>query len=331
MSSESFPALVVRQADGGRRAHLEDLTVADLPPGGVLVRVTHSSLNYKDGLAVTGKGKVIRSYPMVPGIDLAGTVDEPFDERFGVGDAVFATGWGLGEDKWGGYSTYQRVPADILQRVPKGMNCADVVAIGTAGFTAMLCVMALEQHGFPGDGPVVVTGASGGVGSMAIALLAASGREVVAATGSAGAHDYLRSLGAADVIDRSVFTEPARGLLGSRRWQGAVDTVGGDTLAGLLRQMDYRSAVAAVGNAGGGTLETTVYPFILRAVALLGVESVYTPMDVRATAWERLARDLPAGTIRGMTRTIPLAGVPGAASEIVEGHVRGRTVVSLDS
>lgn len=331
MDADRFPALVVRESEDGQRADIEELSTGDLPSDGVLVRVTHSSVNYKDGLAVTGKGKVIRSYPMVPGIDLAGTVDEPFDERFGVGDAVFATGWGLGEDKWGGYSTYQRVPADILQRVPEGLDFAEVMAIGTAGLTAMLCVMELEGHGYPGEGPVVVTGASGGVGSMAVALLAAAGREVVAATGSPEADDYLRSLGASDIIDRGALTEPGRGPLGSRRWQGAVDTVGGDTLAGLLRQMDYRSGIAVVGNAGGGKLETTVYPFILRAVALLGVESVYTPMEVRLAAWERLARDLPREAISAMTRPIPLAGVSDAAAQIVEGRIRGRVVVRLDS
>lgn len=329
MDGDRFPALVVRETDAGQEAGIEELAAGDLPADGVLIRVTHSSLNYKDGLAVTGKGKVIRTYPMVPGIDLAGTVAEA-SGRFGAGDAVFATGWGLGEDKWGGYSAYQRVPADILQRVPEGMDAGDVMAIGTAGFTAMLCVMELERHGYPGDGPVVVTGASGGVGSVAVALLAASGREVVAATGSSEAHDYLRSLGATDVIDRSELTESGRGPLGARRWHGAVDTVGGDTLAGLLRQMDYRSGVAAVGNAGGGKLEATVYPFILRAVALLGVESVYTPMEVRMAAWERLAPDLPRQKIRAMMQTIPLAGVPDAAARIVEGRTRGRVVVTLD-
>jgi acrylyl-CoA reductase (NADPH) len=331
MDGNPVRALVVRQDNGGQSAGLEELSLGDLPGDGVLLRVTHSDLNYKDGLAVTGTGKVIRSFPMVPGIDLAGTVVDSADGRFRPGDTVFATGWGLGEDKWGGYSSYQRVPADILQRVPEGMDTVDVMALGSAGFTAMLCVMELERHGFPGDGPVVVTGATGGVGSVAVALLAASGRDVVASTGSGDAHDYLRSLGARDIIDRGEFTGTARAPLGSRRWHGAVDTVGGDTLAGLLRQMDYRSAVAAVGNAGGGNLDTTVYPFILRAVALVGVESVYTPMEVRDVAWERLRRDVPRDVVRSMTRTIPLEGVEDAAHEIVQGQVRGRTVVSLDS
>lgn len=329
MNGRTFPALVVRQSDGEQTARLEDLSSGDLPVDGVLLRVTHSTLNYKDGLAVTGKGKVIRTYPMVPGIDLSGKVEESNDARFRPGDAVFATGWGLGEDRWGGYSTYQRVPAEFLQAVPEGMDAADVMALGSAGFTAVLCVLALERHGFPREGPVVVTGASGGVGSVAVALLAAASHEVVASTGSADAHDYLRSLGAAEIIDRSVFTEPARGPLGSRRWQGAIDTVGGATLAGLLRQLDYRSAVTAVGNVAGGTLETTVYPFILRAVALLGVESVYVPMEVRVAAWDRLARDLPRDAMRSITRTIPLQGVLKAAEEIVEGKIRGRTVVEL--
>jgi acrylyl-CoA reductase (NADPH) len=331
MDGERFQAFVVRETDGKQTAGIEDLTVGDLPGDGVLIRVSHSDLNYKDGLAVTGTGKVIRSYPMVPGIDLAGTVLESPDERFRSGERVFATGWGLGEDRWGGYSQVERVSPDILQHLPAGLDAADVMAIGTAGFTAMLCMMELERHGYPGDGPVVVTGASGGVGSAAVALLAASGREVVAATGKSDAHEYLRSLGAHEIIDRSQLTAPARGPLGSRRWQGAMDTVGGETLAGLLRQMDYRSAVAAVGNAGGGRLDTTVYPFILRAVALLGVESVYTPMDVRVSAWERLARDVPRQTLRSMTRTIPLDGIIEAAGEIVEGRIQGRTVVALDS
>ena len=330
MTDQRFSALLVQQTGGGQAAGLAELSAGDLPDDGVLVRVTHSTLNYKDGLAVTGKGNVIRSYPMVPGIDLAGTVAESADDRFRPGEAVFATGWGLGEDRWGGYSQYERVPADYLQRPPHGLDAADIMAFGSAGFTAALCVMELERHGFPREGPIVVTGASGGVGSVAIALLAAAGHEVVASTGSANAHDYLRSLGAREIIDRSVFSEPARGPLGSRRWQGAVDTVGGATLAGLLRQMDYRSAVTAVGNAGGGRLETTVYPFILRAVGLLGVESVYTSMDERIAAWERLARVVPRDTLRAMTRTISLSGVPQAAESIVEGKVRGRTVVELD-
>jgi acrylyl-CoA reductase (NADPH) len=331
MASEQFRAIVARESDGSRTAGIEELSIADLPAEGVLVRVTHSDLNYKDGLAVAGTGRIVRSYPMVLGIDLAGTVEESTDDRFRRGDAVFATGWGLGEDRWGGYSHYARVPGDILQHMPNGFDAADAMALGTAGFTAALCVMELERHGFPGDGPVVVTGASGGVGSVAVALLAAAGREVVASTGSADAHDYLRSLGAREVIDRTAFTEASRGPLGSRRWRGAVDTVGGDILAGLLRQMDYRSAVAAAGNAGGGTLETTVYPFILRAVALLGVESVYTPMETRIAAWERLARDLSLEAVHSMTQTVSLDGVREAAQEIVAGRVRGRTLVSLDA
>jgi acrylyl-CoA reductase (NADPH) len=330
MTDDTFPALVVRRTDGGQAADIEQISLNDLPEDGVLLRVTHSTVNYKDGLAVTGTGKVIRSYPMVPGIDLAGRVEESTDDRFRAGETVFSTGWGLGEDRWGGYARYERVPADVLQRLPDGFDGFDVMALGSAGFTAILCVMALEHHGFPREGPVVVTGATGGVGSVAVALLAAAGHEVVASTGKADAHDYLRSLGAREVIDRSAFTEPARGPLGSRRWQGAVDTVGGETLAGLLRQMDYRSGVAAVGNAGGGSLETTVYPFILRAVALLGVESVYVPMDQRVAAWERLARDLPPDLIRSMTETIPLSGVPAAAESIVAGKIRGRRVVELD-
>jgi acrylyl-CoA reductase (NADPH) len=296
----------------------------------VLVRVSHSTLNYKDGLAVTGRGKVIRSFPMVPGVDLAGIVVESADSRFRPGDRVFATGWGLGEDRWGGFSRYARIPANFLQLMPGGLDAADVMAIGSAGFTAMLCVMELDLHGFPRQGPVLVTGASGGVGSVAVALLSGAGHVVEAATGSREAHDYLRSLGAREVLDRAEIVAPSRGPLGSRRWQGAIDTVGGETLAGLLRRMDYRSAVAAVGNAGGGSLQTTVYPFILRAVALLGVESVYTPMETRLVAWERLARDLPRDALQIMTRTISLADVPAAARNILEGGIRGRTVVELD-
>lgn len=330
MSGTAFRGLIVRDADGEQTVTLDDLSVGDLPAGDVLLRVSHSGLNYKDGLAVTGTGRVIRTYPMVPGIDLAGTVVDSADTRYQPGDKVFATGWGLGEDRWGGYSTYQRVPADILQTMPAGLDAQDVMALGSAGFTAALCVTALEHHGLPRQGPVVVTGASGGVGSVVVALLARAGHEVVASTGKTDAHGYLQSLGATEIIDRSVFTEPARGPLGSRRWQGAIDTVGGPTLAGVLRQMDYRAGVAAVGNAGGGSLETTVYPFILRAVALLGVESVYTPMDQRVAAWNRLAADLPRDLIRSMTQTIPLDGVQAAADAIVKGKIRGRTVVTLD-
>jgi len=330
MSEETFRALVVEEGDGGRRVELRDLPASALPAGEVLVRVAYSTLNYKDGLAITGKGKVLRSSPLAPGIDFAGTVVESAVPEFRPGDQVVLTGWGVGERHWGGFSQLNRVKAEWLVPLPEGMTAQQAMTIGTAGFTAMLCVQALERHGVrPGGREVVVTGAAGGVGSVAVALLAQAGFTVVASTGRPEEEPYLRELGAAGVIDRSAFTGPGRPLE-SERWAGAVDTVGGATLSGLFRSMAYNSAVAACGNAGGTEFTASVFPFILRGVALLGVESVLIPPAERRAAWTRIARDLPVPLLERMTEVIPLAALPEYAERITGGNVRGRVVVDVN-
>lgn len=330
MSSEVFRALVLEQVDGGVRASFRDLTTDELPPGEVLVEIAYSSLNYKDGLAVTGRGRVVRSYPMVPGIDLAGTVLESRSDAYRPGDAVVLTGWGVGERYWGGFAQRARVSAGWLTPLPAGMTPRHAMAIGTAGFTAMLSVMALEEHGLtPGEREVLVTGASGGVGSVAVALLAGRGYNVTASTGRVEAHDYLRALGARQIVDRAELSAPGKPLE-SERWAGAVDTVGGEALAAALRAMAYGASVAACGNAGGAALNTTVFPFILRGVSLLGVESVMCPHDRRRAAWERLARELPTETIERIAQVAPLSDVPALSEQIVDGQVRGRIVVDVN-
>ncbi len=329
-SDQSFRALVVTDRPGGREVAIQELPLEGLPAGEVLVRVAYSTLNYKDGLAVTGKGKVLRQNPMAPGIDFAGTVVESASPRFAPGDAVVLTGWGVGERHWGGFSQFNRVPAEWLVPLPQGLSLRQSMAIGTAGFTAMLCVLALERFGMrPSEREVVVTGAAGGVGSVAVALLARAGYQVVAATGRPQEAEYLRALGASAIIDRSVFTMPGKPLE-SERWGGAIDTVGGATLSGLLRSMAYHSAVAACGNAGGVEFTTSVFPFILRGVALLGVESVIVPADERQAAWERIARDLPGDLIDHTTTTITLDEVVAYSEAITNGQVRGRVVIDVN-
>jgi len=330
--SETFRALVLRETEGGRYAvRLEQLLIDDLPAGEVLVAVDCSDLNYKDGLAVTGRGKIARVLPLVPGIDLAGRVLESHDLRYRPGDRVVLTGWGVGERHWGGFAQRARVKADWLVPLPHGLDARQAMALGTAGFTAMLCVMALEEGGVrPGGAPVVVTGAAGGVGSVAVALLARLGHEVHAVTGRAETHDYLRALGAAQVLDRAAAAAPCRPLE-SQRWAGAVDTVGGTTLARLLAETHENGAVAACGLAGGTDLPTSVMPFILRGVRLQGVNSVTVPYEQRLAAWERLVEDLPAAQLEAMTTVIPLAAVPEWAAKIVDGQVRGRVVVDVNA
>lgn len=324
----SFKALVVESGDP-YTALLRDVSLDELPPGEVLVRVAYSSLNYKDGLAVTGAGKVIRSFPLAPGIDFAGTVVESASPDFRPGDEVVLTGWGVGERHWGGLSQMARVKAEWLVPKPEGLSLHQTMGIGTAGFTAMLCVMALEEHGVgPGGREVLVTGAAGGVGSIAVAVLAKLGYRVVAATGRPQERPYLESLGAAEVLERGVLTAPAKPLE-SERFAGAVDTVGGAVLAGVLPRIAYGGSVAACGNAGGAKLETTVFPFILRGVNLLGVESVMCPRERRLRAWERLARDLPLNLLDASVQTVDLAAVPELAQQILAGQVRGRIVVDL--
>lgn len=331
MSDETFRALVVDESGGSRRVEVRDVPVSDLPPGEVLVRVAYSTLNFKDGLAVTGKGKILRSTPMAPGIDFAGTVVESASPQFKPGDQVVLTGWGVGERHWGGYSQLNRVKADWLVPLPEGMSLRQAMAIGTAGFTAMLCVQALERHGVkPGGREVLVTGAAGGVGSVAVALLARAGYQVAAATGRLQEEEYLKSLGAASVIDRAVLTAPGRPLE-TERWAGAVDTVGGAVLGGIFRSVAYYGVVAACGNAGGAEFTTSVFPFILRGVQLIGVESVMVPPEQRREAWARIARDLPSELIDRLTEVIPMAAVPEYSETITRGQVRGRIVVDVNA
>jgi acrylyl-CoA reductase (NADPH) len=330
--SEIFRALVLRETDGGRyAARLEQLLIDELPAGEVLIAIDYSDLNYKDGLAVTGRGKIARILPLVPGIDFAGRVLESRDPRYRPGDRVVLTGWGVGERHWGGFAQRARVKADWLVPLPHGLDARQAMSLGTAGFTAMLCVMALEQGGVrPGGPPVLVTGAAGGVGSVAVALLARLGHEVHAVTGRAETHDYLRTLGAAQTLDRAAAAAPCRPLE-SQRWAGAVDTVGGATLARLLAETHENGTVAACGLAGGTDLPTTVMPFILRGVRLQGVNSVTVPYEQRLAAWERLVEDLPAEQLEAMTTVIPLAAVPEWAAKIVDGQVRGRVVVDVNA
>lgn len=328
MTETTFKALVLRQADKQTVARLETLSTADLPDGDVLVAVEYSGLNYKDGLAVTGKGKIVRRFPLVPGIDLAGTVLESASPDYKPGDKVVLTGWGVGERYWGGYSQRQRVRSDWLVPLPSGLDTRQAMAIGTAGFTAMLCVLALEQAGVSpaADKPVLVTGASGGVGSVAVALLAHLGYQVTAVTGRPENQDYLRTLGASGFVGREEMAAPARPLE-TQRWVGAVDTVGGKILARVLAEIDYGGSVAACGLAGGTELPTTVMPFILRGVALLGVDSVMCPLPRRRQSWARLAQDLPVERLEHITQPATLEQVPRLAEEILAGKVRGRVVI----
>jgi len=327
VAMQTFRALVVESSDP-QSARIRQASLDELPPGDVLVRVAYSSLNYKDGLAITGAGKVIRSFPMVPGIDLAGVVLESASAHFKPGDAVLLTGYGIGERHWGGMAELARVRSEWLVPLPEGLTLKEAMGIGTAGFTAMLAVMALEAHGVDKTREVLVTGAAGGVGSLAVALLARLGYRVVASTGRLSEEGYLRSLGAAEVIERSLLSAPARPLE-SERFAGAVDTVGGAVLAGVLPRVAYGGSVAACGNAGGPRLETTVFPFILRGVNLLGVDSVMCPREQRLLAWQRLAQELPKPLLEAMVRTVELEEVPALAQAILQGQVRGRVVVRL--
>jgi len=325
--SDSFTALVLRETDDGHVGALEQLTDADLPDGDVMIDVDYSSLNYKDGLALSGKGRIVRSYPMVPGVDLTGTVVASDSPDFAVGDAVISTGFNVGERYWGGYTQRQRVKSEWLVKRPDDMNALTAMAIGTAGLTAMLCLMAIEDaHVLPAEGPVLVTGAAGGVGSVAVALLANLGFDVTAVTGRPETKEYLGGLGASAFLTREEMTEDARPLE-SERWAAAVDTVGSKMLAKLLAQMKYGGVVAACGLAGGADLPTTVMPFILRNVRLQGVESVMTSTAVRNRAWARLDRDLPANLIESMTEVVPLSELLERGPTILAGRVRGRWVV----
>jgi acrylyl-CoA reductase (NADPH) len=325
----SFRAVVVDKTEGGQKVEIRQFDESDLMDGDVTVRVTHSTLNYKDGLALTGKAPVVRRFPMIPGVDLAGTVETSTHPEFKPGDAVILNGWGLGETHFGAYAEKARVKGDWLIPLPSGMSAAQAMAVGTAGYTSMLCVMALERHGLsPDRGAVVVTGAAGGVGSVAIALLATAGWHVIASTGRPEEADYLKGLGAAEIVDRKELSGPARPL-GKERWAAGIDSVGSHTLANLLSMTKYGGAIAACGLAGGMDLPTSVAPFILRNVALLGVESTMAPRSRRLEAWRRLASDLDHDKLAAMTTTMPLDEVIEAGREIIAGKVRGRVVVEI--
>ncbi|HEV2558011.1 MAG TPA: MDR family oxidoreductase [Microvirga sp.] len=325
----TFRAVIVDKTDAGQQVGFRDLTEADLMEGDVTVRVSHSTLNYKDGLALTGKAPVVRRFPMIPGVDLAGTVETSEHPDFKPGDAVVLNGWGLGETHYGAYAQKARVRGDWLIPLPAGLSPAQAMAVGTAGYTSMLCVMALERHGLTSDrGPVVVTGAAGGVGSVAVVLLAKAGWHVIASTGRPQEADYLKGLGAAEIIDRAELSGPARPLA-KERWAAGVDSVGSHTLANLLAMTKYDGAVAACGLAGGMDLPSSVAPFILRNVALLGVESTMAPKRLRLEAWRRLAAELDLDKLAAMTSTMTLDQVVEAGPEIIAGKVRGRVVVEV--
>ena len=325
-----FKGILIEKDDAGYRANLTDIDEAQLPEGDVTVAVQYSTLNYKDGLAITGKGPVVRKFPMVPGIDLVGTVEHSSDPEYKVGDAVVLNGWGVGEGHWGGLAQKARLKGDWLVPLPKGFTPKQAMAIGTAGYTAMLCVMALERHGVtPDKGEVLVTGANGGVGSVAVAILAKLGYTVVASTGRAAEAEYLKTLGAAEIVDRAQFSEPGRPL-GKERWAGAVDSVGSHTLANVCATTRYRGAVAACGLAQGMDLPASVAPFILRGVTLAGVDSVMCPRPDRLEAWSRLARDLDPALLELITHEISLSEAIPTAAELMAGKVRGRVVVDVN-
>jgi len=325
----AFKAMVIDKTDAGQNVGIREFNEADLMDGDVTVRVSHSTLNYKDGLALTGKAPVVRRFPMIPGVDLAGTVEASSNPDFKPGDAVVLNGWGLGETHLGAYAEKVRVKGDWLIPLPEGLSPQQAMAVGTAGYTAMLCLMALERHGLrPERGPAVVTGAVGGVGSVAVALLAKAGWHVIASTGRPEEADYLKSLGASEIIERSELTGPAKPLA-KERWAAGVDTVGSTTLANVVAMTRYGGAVAACGLAGGMDLPGTVAPFILRNVSLLGVDSVMAPKALRIEAWSRIARELDHEKLAAMTSTIPLDGVMDAGKEIVAGRIRGRVVVEI--
>lgn len=325
----SFKALIVdKDADGNISQSVERIDEDRLPEADVTVAVEHSTLNYKDGLCLTGGGGLVRTYPHVPGIDFAGTVERSDSDAWHPGDKVILTGWRVGEVWWGGYAQKARVKGEWLVPLPAGLDTRQAMAVGTAGLTAMLAVLALEEHGLAtGDGPVLVTGAAGGVGSVATAILANLGYEVAAVTGRPEQSDYLRALGASRIVPREELAEPPSKPLESETWAGCVDAVGGPMLARVLAQMKYGASVASVGLAGGPKLPTTVIPFILRSVNLLGIDSVFQPGRRRITAWQRIARELPMERLESMLSTATLEDLPELGSAILKGQVKGRVVV----
>jgi acrylyl-CoA reductase (NADPH) len=323
-------AILIEKSDAGQQAAVREVDEAGLPEGEVTVRVDYSTVNYKDGLALTGKSPVVRRFPMVPGIDFCGTVEASSDPQWKAGDRVILDGWGVGESHWGGLAQRARVKGAWLVRLPERLSPRQAMAIGTAGYTAMLCVMALRRHGVtPGDGEVLVTGAAGGVGSTAIALLAGEGYRVVASTGRLAEADYLKGLGAAEVVDRAQFAAAGKPLA-KERWAGAVDSVGSHTLANICASLRYGGAVAACGLAGGMDFPASVAPFILRGVTLYGIDSVMAPLRARREAWDALAARLDRGKLDAMTTEIALAEAIPAATRILAGKVRGRLVVDVN-
>ena len=328
-----FNALVVEKDEAGAtRATVQQMDPGRLPEAEVTVAVEYSTLNYKDGLCLGAGGGLVRAWPHVPGIDFAGTVEASTDPRYAPGDAVLLTGWRVGEAHWGGYAQKARVRADWLVPLPAGLTTRQAMAVGTAGFTAMLGVLALEAHGLaPGQGPVLVTGASGGVGSVATAILANLGFEVACVTGRPEMADYLASLGAARVVPRADLAETVKRPLEPETWAGCIDAVGGAMLARLLGQMKHGASVAAVGLAGGSALPATVIPFLLRGVNLLGIDSVLCPYDTRVRAWDRIARDLPMERLEAMVQTATLADLPALGARILKGDVKGRVIVDVNA
>ncbi|MBJ7407528.1 MAG: oxidoreductase [Bradyrhizobium sp.] len=325
----TFKAVRIDKADKGTTAQLTQFDESELMEGDVTVRVEWSTLNYKDGLALTGKAPVVRRFPMIAGIDFAGTVEASSHPQWKAGDKVVCTGWGMGETHLGAYAEKARVKGDWLVALPQGLSARDAMAIGTAGFTAMLSVLALEKHGIsPKSGPVVVTGAAGGVGSVAIAVLGKLGYHVIASTGRAAEADYLKQLGAAEIIDRNELSGPAKPLA-KERWAGGVDSVGSTTLANLLSMTKYGGAIAACGLAAGMDLPSSVAPFILRGVCLLGIDSVMCPIEPRKAAWQRLATDLDPAKLSEITTEISLSEVSDWGAKILAGQVRGRVVVKI--
>ena len=329
-----FNALVVNKDEesGKTSAAVEQVSLDQLPEGNVVVNVEYSTVNYKDGLCIGPGGGLVREYPHIPGIDLAGTIESSDDPRYSAGDSVVLTGWRVGEVHWGGYSQKARVNADWLVPLPSGLSSRQAMAVGTAGFTAMLAVMALEDHGLkPDQGPVLVTGAAGGVGSVATAILANLGYEVAAVTGRPETEEYLRSLGATQIVPREVINETVKRPLERETWAGCVDAVGGDMLARVLGQMKYGGSVSAVGLAGGVGLPATVIPFLLRGVNLLGIDSVMQPYENRLRAWERIASDLPMDKLEAMIRPATLGDLPALGKDILKGQVKGRVVVDVNA
>ncbi len=325
-----FKSLLLSQTDEKVSAQITEMDESQLPEGDVLVKVEYSTLNYKDGLVLNGLGGLVRNYPHIGGIDFAGTVESSDHKDFKPGDKVVLTGWRVGEVHWGGYSQKARVNGDWLVPLPEGLTPRQAMAVGTAGFTAMLGVMALEDHGLsPDQGDVLITGAAGGVGSVAAAILAKLGYSVAGSTGRADTHDYLRDMGVSTIIDRSELNEPSKRPLEKERWAGCIDAVGGTTLARALAQMQYGASVAAIGLAGGNKLDATVIPFLLRGVNLLGIDSVMCPTAKRLRAWQRIATDLPMEKLENMTSDAKLQDLPQLGKDILAGNVRGRVVVDI--